>query len=312
VQALGTEATTWLAVGHGIAGLAALVLAPWKTRVSTRGVARRNRGRSFSLAFAVVAIGVLLTGILHMTGLVITLGPVTTLWLHIALSLTLIPYLAWHVTVRRTLPRRTDLSRRNLLRLSGLAAAGVALWWGGEGVTRAAALAGARRRFTGSHETSSFVPAGVPVTSWLNDRVPVVDGETWRVTIQDANGLRSLSLFDLADLSNEEIIADLDCTSGWWSRQAWTGVRLDRLLQTGEAGSVLVRSVTGYDRRFPVRDLDRIWLATTVGDQPMLAGHGYPARLVIPGRRGFWWVKWVAAIETSDLPWWVQPPYPLS
>jgi DMSO/TMAO reductase YedYZ molybdopterin-dependent catalytic subunit len=44
---------------------------------------------------------------------------------------------------------------------------------------------------------------------------------------------------------------------------------------------------------------------------PLSSGHGAPARLVAPGRRGYWWVKWVARIELRDEPWWLQPPFPL-
>jgi len=40
-------------------------------------------------------------------------------------------------------------------------------------------------------------------------------------------------------------------------------------------------------------------------------GHGAPARLVAPGRRGFWWVKWVATVDVEDAPEWWQPPFPL-
>jgi len=32
---------------------------------------------------------------------------------------------------------------------------------------------------------------------------------------------------------------------------------------------------------------------------------------VVPGQRGFAWVKWVVAIEVADQPWWWQPPFPL-
>ncbi|NUR17262.1 MAG: molybdopterin-dependent oxidoreductase, partial [Dermatophilaceae bacterium] len=41
------------------------------------------------------------------------------------------------------------------------------------------------------------------------------------------------------------------------------------------------------------------------------AGHGGPVRLVAPGRRGFWWVKWVDRVGVDDRPSWSQPPFPL-
>ena len=45
---------------------------------------------------------------------------------------------------------------------------------------------------------------------------------------------------------------------------------------------------------------------------PLSVGHGFPARLVAPGRRGFWWVKWVDRIELQTTPWWWQPPFPVT
>jgi DMSO/TMAO reductase YedYZ molybdopterin-dependent catalytic subunit len=53
-------------------------------------------------------------------------------------------------------------------------------------------------------------------------------------------------------------------------------------------------------------------LATRVGGAPLAARHGFPLRLVAPGRRGFWWVKWVERIELQPTPWWWQPPFPLT
>jgi DMSO/TMAO reductase YedYZ molybdopterin-dependent catalytic subunit len=84
------------------------------------------------------------------------------------------------------------------------------------------------------------------------------------------------------------------------------------LRSVGDARSVRVHSVTGYWIRFPVGDLDRLLLATAVVGAPLSAGHGFPARLVAPGRRGFWWVKWVDRIELEPTPAWWQPPFPLT
>jgi DMSO/TMAO reductase YedYZ molybdopterin-dependent catalytic subunit len=73
----------------------------------------------------------------------------------------------------------------------------------------------------------------------------------------------------------------------------------------------LITSVTGYRRRLPAADASTLLLATHVAGAPLSAGHGAPVRLVAPGRRGFWWVKWVTAVELSDEPWWLQAPFPL-
>ena len=72
-----------------------------------------------------------------------------------------------------------------------------------------------------------------------------------------------------------------------------------------------MRSVTGYSRRFAPDELGDLLLATSMGGAPLLPVLGAPVRLVAPGRRGFWWVKWVAAVEVGDAPAWWQPPLPL-
>jgi DMSO/TMAO reductase YedYZ molybdopterin-dependent catalytic subunit len=74
----------------------------------------------------------------------------------------------------------------------------------------------------------------------------------------------------------------------------------------------VVASATGYRRRLPLADAARLLLATRLDGRPLATGHGFPARLVAPGRRGFWWVKWVVSIEVDRAPWWRQPPFPLT
>lgn len=87
------------------------------------------------------------------------------------------------------------------------------------------------------------------------------------------------------------------------------------LLQMAEvssrAASVTFKSLTGYYRRFSLDEARRYLLATHVGGTMLSHGHGFPARLVAPGKRGFEWVKWVELIEVNETPKWLQPPLPL-
>jgi DMSO/TMAO reductase YedYZ molybdopterin-dependent catalytic subunit len=151
----------------------------------------------------------------------------------------------------------------------------------------------------------------MPTTTWLNDAVPVIDPERHEVAVRTPGGERIWRIGELADVG-DGLRATLDCTSGWYATQDWRGCRLDRLVAGTPGLSVLVRSITGYARRFPLADAPGILLATHAGDAPLDPGHGAPVRLVAPGRRGFWWVKWVASIEVDDVPWWWQPPFPLT
>lgn len=314
-QAIGTPA--WgnvIVVLHGVLGLSVLLLAPWKTRVAQQGLARRNAKRFLSLVLAGLATIVLVTGIVHSTGTVRHIGPFTALWVHVATALLLIPLIAWHYVARKTSPRATDLTKRNLLRLGGLTSLAGVLWFGVDRAIVLTQLPGSNRRFSGSHERSSFVPAGIPVTSWLDDRTPTLESASWRLTIEQGSNSTQMTLAELMSMGIDDIEADLDCTSGWYTRQVWNGLRLDKVLDPnsidGSVRSIGIWSATGYARRFPVDDLERLWLVTGVGGEALSAGHGFPARLIAPDRRGFWWVKWVVRIETSPIPWWIQLPYP--
>jgi DMSO/TMAO reductase YedYZ molybdopterin-dependent catalytic subunit len=215
-----------------------------------------------------------------------------------------------HAVGSRQRPRRTDVSRRALLQTGGLAVGAAALWAAVEGGLRLTGAPGGRRRGTGSHERGSGDPAAMPVTQWFTDAVPDDAGDVLELAV----GGRTTRL-RAADLDRGDTVsAVLDCTGGWYATQEWRGVRLDRLLAGTELpgdGSVDVVSVTGYRRRLPLADAGSLLLATHAAGRPLSAGHGAPVRLVAPGRRGFWWVKWVRRVEVVDAPWWLQPPVPL-
>jgi hypothetical protein len=309
--AIGSPNESWVAIGHGICGMAVVLLIPWKSRVARAGLRRARLTRWLSLLLAALALITLVAGLAYATGWLRSVAGETGLWVHIAVALALVPLVVWHVWARGIRPRRADLSRRTLLRASVLATGAVGLYAVSEAAFRVLGLPGARRRFTGSYETASFRPEAMPSTSWLLDAVPGVDPDQWRLAVNDAQGHRELTLAQLATFTTR-VRATLDCTSGWYSQQDWTGVPLTRLLRRGPgAQSVYVHSVTGYWVRFPIDDLDLLLLATGAGGAPLSANHGFPARLVAPGRRGFWWVKWVDRVELQGTPSWWQPPFPV-
>lgn len=308
-QAAGTSWGVVFATIHGAAAFGLLLLSPWKTVIAKRGLRRKKRkGRNRSLVLAGLVLLTITTGLLEMTGTTADIGPFNTMQVHVVSALLVIPFVVGHFRRHPVLPRSTDLQRRAFLRGGALAAAAGVAWLGWEGTAVAVGWPGADRRFTGSHERSSFEPAGMPAYQWLDDRIQHLDVEAWRLAVGD----RQYTYEELMSFEFDTIAAELDCTSGWFSSQDWRGIRLDRLINPVDAASVEVRSATGYARRFPLRDLDRVWLAMEVGGEPLRPGHGYPARLIAPDRRGFWWVKWVTSIQPSSIPWWIQTPFPLS
>src|SRR6185437_44867 len=137
---------------------------------------------------------------------------------------------------------------------------------------------------------------------WLTDDPDPLDLGRWRLRLSGhVQRPFERSLPELT--ASAQRAATLDCTGGWYVQRRWQGVALADLLTEagvrGGARSVVVRSATGYWRRFALADVRGALLATAVEDEPLTHGHGAPLRLVLPGRRGYEWVKWVTEIEVS-------------
>ena len=319
---VGDSDGRWMFWLHRAGGLALVVLLAWKGGIAAKSYKRRGLrvGTWLSTVFGILFLGSLVTGLLWATvGLphipVPVLGSWTGLSLHVALSVVLVPLFLVHLGLRRVRPRRVDLiGRRAVLRTLGLLTVGFVFWRVLEVLSALVAPSGSRQRFTGSREEASFAGNAHPTTNWLGDPIPEIDPTLWRLRVHgEVEHEVTLSYEDVLALGGVSRRATLDCTGGWYTTQRWSGVPLILLLEragmkTG-ARSVLLRSATGYARRFPLDD--DLLLATHVGSQVLSAGHGFPLRLVAPQHRGYDWVKWVAEVEASSEPGWLEPPLPL-
>jgi hypothetical protein len=298
----GTPApATVTTLAHGLFGLGTVVLVPWKSMVIRRAPVLHVA----SLVLAAVIIICLVAGFVEVFGgYGIHLG-VSPIQVHVGAALVAVPLVVVHLLRHRQRRLSTaDLSRRNLLRsasfVAGIGAAYVTL----EGLGALAGSASADRVATGSHR---LPPRAVPATIWLFDRVPELAVDH-RVVVAGS----AFSAVDL-DARGTQVQARLDCTSGWYADATWTAVSLAELIpgdRLGRASSIEVVSVTGYRRRFPANEAATLWLATRFEGARLSAGSGAPVRLVAPGRRGFWWVKWVATVRLSEQPAYAQLPFP--
>lgn len=278
---------------HAAAGVAIVLLVPWKALVARRGLRRPRRMRWASLVLAFGVIVSLVFGFVHTFGRP-DIGYLTAIDFHVGAALAVMPFVVWHVLARPSKLRMADLSRRNFLKGAALV---------GASMLGVAALPAARRAPTGSFKAASAIP-----TQWMFDPTPRLDTSRWRLAAAGRTwAYEDLSAFD------DRVTSVLDCTGGWYSEQEWEGVWLHRLLPGGmsDASSVNVRSVTGYSRRFDIEDAPRLLLATRLDGAALESGHGFPVRLVVPGQRGFAWVKWVVSVEVDPEPWWWQPPFPV-
>jgi hypothetical protein len=290
---------------HGAAGLWLALLLWGKLRRVLPRLAQPQRWDRATLAGAgaalIVALAVV-SGIWWVLGgELFVLGFNLMNW-HILLGFALTAAVSLHMLVRAKPLRAQDMrDRRQLLRWGALALGGVALWPVQQALGIRLELPGARRRFTGAREAGSYAGNAFPTTSWLADRPQPINSAIWQLEISGAVA-HSVAL-GYADLLawQDTVEATLDCTGGFYSTQHWRGALVGRLLDKAgvlpTAGWVSFVSVTGYRWSLPLGEARAALLATHVGGESLAYGHGAPARLVAPGRRGFEWVKWVVRIE---------------
>jgi hypothetical protein len=296
---------------HRALGVALLLALVWKQLIARRSLRYRLRRGDGSIVWGIAA-GVGLLGCLVL-GLAWTLNLFSfeSFWgysplnVHVALGIGLLPLVAWHALARG----RTNvgggrvLGRRAVLRLGGLALGTFVGWRLVEGAAQAFTGAGIRQATgSGSKHAGSFSGNAYPNNIWLLDEVPVLDTTTWRLHV--GGRVRQpveLSYADLAARPAAELQAVIDCTGGWWSEQVWRGAAMDAILAEASplpgAREAAVLSETGHRMVFPLDELRATVLATHVGGEPLSIPHGFPARLAAPGRRGYYWVKWLRRID---------------
>ena len=114
----------------------------------------------------------------------------------------------------------------------------------------------------------------------------------------------SLSLDDLRDYPVVDRQVTMDCVGGLQNVIAARGVSLAALLERAEAmpdaATAIFHCADGYFTTHPVKDLieSEAYMAYAINGQEIPA-HGYPLRLVCPGKYGYKWAKWVVRIELA-------------
>ena len=283
-----------LFVAHRVAGVALVLGGGWKYAIARRSLRRRGFGLSTWLGLLTATAAIAAAGI----GLAWTIGFVSfdrplsysALSLHVIAGLSGGILVVVHALVRgEDRPALVSLaSRRALLRGTALLAASVL-------ATAAIDRVALPKRVTGSRHAGSFTGNAFPTTIWAFDEVPNIAVAGWRLRISGELARPSeLTYPDILAMPRHEVSAVLDCTGGWWSEQVWSGVRLADVLATGSrVHQIDVVSATGHRWTFERAQLEDAVLATHVQGERLSAAHGYPLRLVVPGRRGFAWIKWV-------------------
>ncbi|GAA4023230.1 hypothetical protein GCM10022631_42420 [Deinococcus rubellus] len=216
-----------------------------------------------------------------------------------------------------------DQTRRTTtlgLAAGGLLAAGgglTALFKPGSAATTTAALAPGDPLPFGVTPVSQFYY----VSKNLEAFDPRLSAEKWTLTVDGlVQNPRTFSLTDLKQFAPVTSERTLSCISNpvggpLISNGIWSGFRLSELLREvglqKKARFVLWEAADGYTESLPLGEaLDpEILLVTQLNSQPLNTKHGFPLRVLIPGRYGMKQPRWITRITLSaeDQPgYWVK------
>ncbi|WP_229276212.1 molybdopterin-dependent oxidoreductase [Agromyces kandeliae] len=238
---------------------------------------------------------------------------------HFALAWVLIGALAIHLGVklpviarvwRRPRGDRADatgrfVSRRGFLAAVGAAGASAVALTAGQSVPALAPLnvLAPRRMGVG--------PQGLPInrTAAQAGVTETAVAPDWVLTVASPAGSRDFTLDDLRALPQAEEVLPIACVEGWSQSATWRGVRLVDLLDAAEAPepsaplrieSLQERGAFARTEMPPQYARDPLTLVALELDGGTLdIDHGYPARVIAPGRPGVMQTKWLRRIEVT-------------
>ncbi|MDJ0313610.1 molybdopterin-dependent oxidoreductase [Arthrobacter sp. H35-D1] len=151
-------------------------------------------------------------------------------------------------------------------------------------------------------------PQGVPVNrTAMEAQVAQGDiGTDWTMSVTTKNGERTFSLPQLRALPQTEHVLTVACVEGWSQSALWRGVRIKDLLAEVGAPADSELEVVSMEKNgnyrvmtmpAPYTGNDKTLLVLELNGAPLDLDHGYPARIMAPGRPGVLQTKWVQRIE---------------
>ncbi len=199
-------------------------------------------------------------------------------------------------------PEHARISRRGFVATIGLATAAVVALTAGQSFRALDAINvfGPRKNFVG--------PNGLPINRTAK-AAQVTDAETsagWTLSVSRGAVVRTYSRAELEAMTQHSVELPISCVEGWSQLASWRGVRLRdlaeavgahpdedlRLTSLEKQGSY---RVTEMGHEFVQDDLTLV--ALELNGAPLDIDHGFPARMIAPGRPGVLQTKWLAKLE---------------
>lgn len=128
----------------------------------------------------------------------------------------------------------------------------------------------------------------------------------WSLTVRRAAAVKRFSRADLLAREQASEVLPIACVEGWSQYATWSGVRLrDLMREVGWREGEELR-VTSLEKKGDYRvstmgseyvEDDRTLVALRVNGEQLDIDHGYPARMIAPGRPGVLQTKWLDSLE---------------
>jgi DMSO/TMAO reductase YedYZ molybdopterin-dependent catalytic subunit len=151
-------------------------------------------------------------------------------------------------------------------------------------------------------------PATITPTAELatTGSAPTVDISSYRLKIEGlVDNPLSLTYTEIKNYPSVRGVILLVCTDLFTNNAQWTGVPVAALLDTARvrqgATRITFTAIDGYTQTLAVsatRDKG-VFLAYLVNGQPLPPEQGFPLRLVVRGKTGNLWVKWIDRITVN-------------
>jgi DMSO/TMAO reductase YedYZ molybdopterin-dependent catalytic subunit len=165
---------------------------------------------------------------------------------------------------------------------------------------------------------AGYDPARLPPGQYLTEKWPVlhagdvaqVDLATWSLRLfGEVEEEVTLDSEQLRALPATEITADIHCVTRWSRFDAgFRGVHWRELAKLcrpkPSAHFAIAHAEAGFTSNVPLSSLEAALLVTHADGEPLTPEHGWPLRLVVPGKYFWKSAKWLRAIElrATDAP----------
>ena len=203
---------------------------------------------------------------------------------------------------RTPAPQKPQASRRAFLTIFGIAGAAIVTFTAGQSFRflDGTNFLGPRKKGIG--------PNSLPVnrTAKAADVLESAASSNWNLAVTNGKTSKVFTRADLLAMPQYEVQLPIACVEGWSQMASWKGPRLRDLVDgvggdpaaTIRATSLEQKSLYAVSSVPPEYARDELTLvALELNGEELDLDHGYPARLIAPGRPGVLQTKWLSSLE---------------